>query len=232
MKQLIIFLITAGFYINGTAQTAEIRIDGKLEDNSFRGFESIRFQFNDTYLSATDTVTKTIRLQKGLDDCTAIIGPDTLRFYTRFLAGNKYVIRPGCCCAAFTLEPEHDPRRGTVTFKNHTKKDFGIVVAGSTFNTLPAGKMQTLFAHESAMCTFKPCSILITETFYMTDESDPTNLSLKAKNKQKQYILSESWFQFLHGEQVEVIYTGKKGSGIPVVTGYLSEEDHKKWGNL
>lgn len=216
-------------------QTASVKIVRQFYDNSYKKFDSIQFQFNDTKIFATDTTAKQIKLNKTFDNCIVIIGPDTLHFLTKFKSNNEYIIRPGCCCAAFTLEPKNNPRRGTVTFKNNLKRDLGLVIAEANIDTVKANKTQTTFSYESAMCLFKPCSIVLVETEYMNAKYDYANSNYKnfdsLRNEQQKFVLSIDHFHFLHGEKIEIVYQEKTKTVNVRFNGYLTDDEFKHWHN-
>lgn len=159
----LIFITQFGF-----GQIATIKIDGKFYDNSYMNFDSIFFDFNGTKFWASDTTLKTIQLQKNFDNCTAIIGKDTLIFLTKFKSEQEYIIRPGCCCTAFTLEPKNNSRRGTITYKNKTTRNLCLSVCGHNSDIVEHNKQKTIYGSESAMCLFKPCQIVVAEIDFLT----------------------------------------------------------------
>lgn len=223
-------LLTFWTVTNCFGQTATVKIVRQFYENSFEKFDSIQFQFNGTKILATDTTAQKITLNKTLDNCKVIIGMDTISFLTKFKTNYEYIIRPGCCCAAFTLEPKSNPRRGIVKFKNPTKRDLGLVIAEANIDTVKSNITQTTFSYESAMCLFKPCSILITETAYFSDTFNYTNEKIHYDNlwkEQAQYILSKSWFHFLHGEKIELNYNDKTKDTIIKLIGYMTENEYE-----
>jgi hypothetical protein len=225
-----ILILTFWTLTNCLGQTASIKIVRQFYDNSFEKFDSIQFQFNGVKIFATDTLAKQIPLNYALDYCIAIIGTDTIHFLTKLKPNNEYTIRPGCCCAAFILEPKNNARRGTVTFKNTTKRDLGLIVAEANIDTVKVNVTRTTFSYESAMCLFKPCSILITEPSYFSDtynyKNDGRDYDTLWK-EQAQFILTKSWFHFLHGEKIELDYNDKtKVTNIRLV-GYMTEKEYE-----
>lgn len=199
-------------------------------DNSYENFDSIKFEFNGIKILPTDTSDIKIPLTKGLDYGTAIIGSDTLHFFTKFKPDNVYIIQPGSCCAVFTLQSMNKARRGTVTFKNPTNRALGLVVAESNIDTVMKNSTKTTFSYESAMCLFKPCSILITETSYFSDmynyKNDKRDYD-KLWKEQSRYILAKTWFHFLHGEKIEISFDEKKKDIKVKFTGYMSDEEYE-----
>jgi len=199
-------------FLSCFGQTATIKIERLFFENSFEKFDSIYFDFNGTKFWGKDTLTKSIKLNDNFDKCTAIIGNDTLNFLTKFQNGQEYVLRSGCCCAAFTLEARQNANRGTVTFKNNTVRDLGIVVCDHNSDTIKIDSTKTIFANESAMCLFKPCQIQIVETNYFSDEyaykNDNRNY-FKLWLEQESYVLNQLLFLFLHGEKIEVVFDEK-----------------------
>lgn len=230
MRTMVAAILLTGFTMNSYGQTAQIKIARVFRPNSFERFNEIKFQFNETAFLATDTSTKVISLAQGLDRCQAIIGTDTIQFYARFKADHEYIIKPGCCCAAFTLEPKDNPRRGVVYFQNHTKRDLGLIVAESNTDTVAANEDGSLFSSESAMCLFKPCSIEIVEPDYFSDKyhylNDDRNYD-SLWNEQSQFVLAKSRFHFLHGEKVQVHYDEKAQTTSLELMGYLTDAEYE-----
>jgi hypothetical protein len=190
----------------------------------------IRFKINNQSFGEKDTIIQINVNAKGFDTCQAIIVDDTINFLTKFRESEIYEIRQGCCCAAFTLEPKNNPRRGTVTFKNTTRRDLGLIIAEANIDTVKTNKTQTTFSYESAMCLFKPCSILITEILYFSDsynyKNDKRDYEILWKEQTK-YILTKSWFQFLHGEKIELEYNDKiKETKIKLI-GYMTDNEYE-----
>lgn len=214
---------------NCLGQIATVKIVRHFYDNSFEKFDSIQFQFNDTKFFATDTTSKKIVLNKTFDSCIVIIGLDTINFLAKFKANNEYLIRPGCCCSAFTLEPKINPKRGTVTFKNTTRRDLGLVIAEANIDTVKSNKIQTIFSYESAMCLFKPCSILITDTQYFSDSFNYKNDQRdfdRIRKEQSQFILTKSWFHFLHGEKIELDFNDLTKEIKIKLNGYMTDKEY------
>jgi hypothetical protein len=229
--QTLLFLLCIQFTF---AQTATIKIVRTDHQGQFKDFDKFVFSFNGLKLSATDTVTKSIRLNKnGFDECAAVIGKDTLHFFAKFKTGETYIIRPGCCCAAFTITAIHDPRRGSVRFDNQTSRDlWGVTSEINTDSIKAKSRSEYIFASESAMCLFKPASIFIAETNYndrkydYETRSDVNYDSLWAE--QETYVLASSAFLFLHGEKLTVEYSDKSRKLIFRFDGYLTDEEYKR----
>jgi hypothetical protein len=201
--------LTIGTFFNSFGQTATIKIERLFFDNSFEKFDSIYFDINGTQFWGKDTITKIIKLNDNFDKCTAIMGNDTLSFLTKFQNGQEYVLRPGCCCAAFTLQAKHNPNRGIVTFKNKSDRDLGIVVCEHNSDIVKIDSTKTAYADESAMCLFKPCNIQIVEIDYFSDDYNYKNDKRdydKLWKEQEKFILKQVWFHFLHGEKIEIIF--------------------------
>lgn len=226
--------MTFGTFINCFGQTATVKVERLFFDNSFEKFDSIYFDINGTEFWGRDTLTKTIKLNNDFDVCIAIFGNDTLRFLTKFQNGQEYILRPGCCCAAFTLESVNNSRRGTVIFNNNTKNDLGLIVAEANIDTVKAGNYIEIFSYESAMCLFKPCSIMLVETEYMADQYDYQNDNRNYDSlwlEQSKYILTIDYFHFLHGERIEIIYEKGTQRIKMNLKGYLTDEEYKQWKN-
>ncbi len=220
--------MTIGTFLNSFGQTATIKIERLFFDNSYEKFDSIYFDINGTKFLGKDTIVKTLKLNDNFDNCTAIIGKDTLNFLTKFQSGQEYVLRPGCCCAAFILQARQNANRGTVTFKNKTDRDLGFVVCEHNSDTIKIDSTKTTYADESAMCLFKPCKIQIVETKYFSDEYVYKNdkkdyLSLWLG--QDSYVLDQVWFHFLHGEKIEVKFDPKSKKIKLNIIGHLTKEE-------
>ncbi len=200
-------------------QTATVKIERQFYDNSYLNFDSIVFEFNGTRFCANDTIPKTINLNKDFDNCTVIIGSDTLVFLTKFKENQEYTIRPGCCCAAFTLEAEHTPRRGTISYKNDTDRSINLSVCEHESDIIEPSERKSFYASESAMCLFKPCQIIVAEADF-TDLPYDSELYLKS-------ILSVQWFHFLHGEKIEIVYNDVQRKISVVLVGYLTDVEYE-----
>jgi len=227
-KIIYILTLTFGTLLNSFGQTATIKIERLFFDNSFEKFDSIYFDINGTSFFGKDTLIKTIKLNDNLDKCTAIIGKDTLNFLTKFQSGQEYVIRPGCCCAAFTLQARQNANRGTVTFKNKSDNDLGIVVCEHNSDTVNVDSTKTIYADESAMCLFKPCKIQIVQTNYFSDEYEYKNDDrsyFKLWLEQESYILNQVWFHFLHGEKIEINFDPKSKKIELKIIGHLTKDE-------
>ena len=229
-KSFYIFILTIAFVFEVKAQTATI--DAHVVFPSEKDtINHIRFRINNQEFGGKDTLLQLKLNKKGFDSCEAIIGADTLKFLAKFKKGEVYEIRQGCCCAAFTLEPQNAPRRGTVTFKNTTNRDLGLVVAEANQDTVKAKATQTTFSFESAMCLFKPCSILITETPYFSDAYNYKNDNRDYDSlwkEQSQYLLTQSWFHFLHGEKIGIEYNDVTKNTSLKLLGYMTDEEYEK----
>lgn len=192
----------------------------------------VRFTINGQSFGERDTTIKIKVNQSGFDVCEAVGKHSSQKFLTKFKAGESYEIEQGCCCAKFLLMAKKHPRRGTVFFKNATNRDLGLVVAEANIDTVKAGKAGTLFSRESAMCLFKPCSVLLTETAYLSDEynyhTDKRDYK-KLWEEQAQYILGKTWFHFLHGEKIEIEYLEASKSVRIKLLGYLTKSEFKEW---
>ncbi len=192
---------------------------------------SLRFEFNGKAFGEKDTILRIKVNKKGFDQCRVIINKDTLHFLTKFRAGEIYEIKRGCCCAAFTMEAMHNARRGVVSFKNKTKRPIGLCVAEANVDTVNISKTAKLFAYESAMCYFKPCSIQLTETEYFSERFNHKNDNRDYEQlwkEQEQFVLGLNWFHFLHGEKIEVLYDESRKRMVLNFIGYLSDGEYKK----
>jgi hypothetical protein len=232
MKKALLFFIFLYFIpANSYCQTATIKVIGGFNKDGFEKFETIKFYINNTILSVASTISQKIKLQNGFDKCVAIIGNDTLKFITKFKKDTEYEIKQGCCCSAFILEPKIKPKRGTVTFKNKTKRNLGFIVAIANADTVKSNTRKTTFASESAMCMFKPCSILITETSYFADKYEYKNDKRdyeKLWKEQNKFIRTISHFHFLHGEKIELFYNDKTKKSEIKLLGYMTDNEYKR----
>lgn len=227
-KTLILLILIIFLAGKANSQTATIATQVAFP-NAKETVDYIRFKINNQSFGARDTVIQIRINTKGFDSCEAIIANDTLRFLTKFKEGELYEITQGCCCAAFILKPKNNANRGTVTFNNKTKRDLALTVAEANIDTIQTRKTETIFASESAMCVFKPCSIVLSETAYWSDKySDYDDKEyVKLKEEQASYILGKTWFHFLHGEKLKLEYKEKKKSIQLKLIGYLTDKEYK-----
>lgn len=218
------------FYSINFGQTAILKVQ-KVFPNPKENVNSIKFIFNEQEFGEKDTIINIKIQKKGFDKCCAIINSDTLKFITKFKENETYEIKQGCCCAAFTLEAQNNPNRGTVKFKNRTNRNLGLIVAEANIEKIDTGKTQNIYASESAMCLFKPCSILLTETEYLSEKydykSDERDYD-KLWEEQRKYKIASIWFHFLHGEKIEIFYNEKAKKLDLNLIGYLTEKEYKK----
>ena len=217
-----------GPFLNSFGQTASIKIERIFFENSFEKFDSIYFEINGTKFWGKDTLAKTININDHFDKCTAIIENDTLNFFAKFQTGQEYVLRPGCCCAAFTLQAKQNSSRGTVTFKNNYDREIGIVICEHNSDTVKIDSIRTIYADESAMCLFRPCKIQIVETNYFSDEFEYKNDNrsyFKLWLEKEGYILNQVWFHFLHGEKIEVHVDVKSKEIELKIIGQLTKDE-------
>ncbi len=232
-KLLILFFLTIVSIDRANCQTATIKAPVTypyIEDTAKSTFN--RFTINGHSFGEKDTIIKVRINSNGFDSCVVLIAKDTLRFLTKFKAGEMYEIEQGCCCAAFTMKAKNNAGRGTVMYTNKTNRDQALVIAEANIDTVRKGKTHTTFASESMMCYFKPCSILVTETEYLSGkyeyQSDNRDYD-KLSEEQAKYILAKTWFHFLHGEKIAVEYNKKTGAVRVKLTGYLTKSEEKKW---
>jgi hypothetical protein len=229
MRRILTFTILLIYSIN-FGQTATLKVQ-KVYPNVKEKGNYIKFVINEHSFGEKDTIIN-IKINKvGFDNCYAIINNDTLKFKTKFKENETYEIEQGCCCAAFTLEAQNNPKRGIVKFKNRTNRNLGLIVAESNEEKVKVGKTQNIYASESAMCFYKPCNILLTETEYLSEiydyNSDDRDYE-KLWKEQKKYIIASTRFHFLHGEKIEIFYNSKNESLEMKQNGYLSESEYKK----
>ena len=228
MKRIYTLIFILFYYIN-FGQTAIINVN-KVFPNIKEEIKFIKFEINGQKFGEKDSIIK-IQINKfGLDKCTAIIEKDTLNFFTKFKENETYIIEQGCCCAAFILEAKNNPNRGIVKFKNKTNRTLGIIIADSNVVEIKKGKTEEVFASESAMCTFKPCSILLTEKKYLDEKYEYNDEKdyQKLQKEQKKFLIASTYFHFLHGEKVEIFYNVKTKKLETKLNGYLTEVEYKK----
>lgn len=225
LKVLLLFTCSISF-----GQTAILKVH-KVFPNSKENINHIKFIINEQSFGEKDTIIAIKINKNGFDNCCAIIYNDTLNFKTKFQENEVYKVEQGCCCAAFTLTAEKNPHRGTIKFKNQTKRSLGLIIAEANVEKIGSGKTKDIYALESAMCMFKPCSILVTEKEYLSDKYDykSDNIDYNQLSKeQKKYEIALIWFHFLHGEKVEIFYNEKTKKLDLNLIGYLTEEEFKK----
>lgn len=231
MKKILftLILITVCFS-NLKSQT--VTIHHKVVHPSYRDTISyIKFKINNQYFGEKDTIINIDINKTGFDLFEVVRYSDTLRFPAKFKAGETYEINQGCCCSVFNIRPVHNAKRGTVTLKNKTNRNLALIVAEANRDTVRAKKTLNLFSHESAMCFFKPCSILITETEYLSEKYHYTNDDRNYDSlwkEQEQYILAFDWYLFLHGEKIELDYNDKTKKFDIKIIGYLTDEEYKE----
>ncbi|KUJ62808.1 hypothetical protein AR687_05260 [Flavobacteriaceae bacterium CRH] len=220
---LILFICTNSF-----GQTATIKLKNQIfSENETKN--SLKFNFNGQAFGEKDTIIQIKINTSGFDSCKVIYKNYGFDFITKFKENETYEIKQGCCCADFTLEAEKNAERGTVTFKNKTKRDL-CLIAGYESDTVATGKKKVIFAGESAMCYFKPCDIHITETEYFSEKYDynkDTDYKTLSK-EQDTFILASTWFHFLHGEKIEVFYNPVLKKMDLKLKGYLSKKEYSK----
>lgn len=216
-------------FLQANSQTATI-YSQLVYPNAKNTTNHIRFKINNHSFGEKDTVIQVSINLDALDTCEAIIANDTIRFLTRFKPDHAYDITQGCCCAAFNLEPKNHPNRGTVRFRNSTDRDLVLSVADINIDTVQANETDSTYSHESPMYLFKPCSIILTETSYFSDKYDYQNdngANERLRKEQSQYILSKSWFHFLHGEKIELIYDDTTRKVKFKLLGYLTDLEYE-----
>lgn len=222
---LILFIFKSGF-----GQTAYIKLKNPVYSEK-ETTTPLLFDFNGQSFGKKDTIIQ-IKLNKtGFDACKVTSNDYILDFVTKFKENETYEIQQGCCCSDFNLVAEKNPKRGTVTFKNNTKKDLGFLV-GIESDTVAKGKKKMFFATESAMCFFKPCDILITEAEYLSHKYDYDSDSKKdykaLSEEQEKFVLDLKWFHFLHGEKIEATYNPDLHKIVFKLKGYLTDKEYLK----
>lgn len=214
------------------AQTATIKFMPGIGEEPDGYRTEFSMAINGKTLKVTDSLPQKILLnKKGFDKCIAIIGKDTLHFLAKFRKDEKYIVQPGCCCAFFILMPENNPMRGTISFTNTTKENLLLIAAEANIEEVTPVETKTEFTHESAMCMFKPCSIMIAKTEYDDPKYDyggdgKDYDSLWAE--QSTYIVDRTWFHYMHGEKITA-ELGTTGMITLVHDGYLTEAEHQKF---
>jgi len=214
-------------------QCSNVKLIETTLPNQFADFDKIKFIFNGIEFFGSEKGIFEIEPNIGFDNGIAVIKNDTLKFKLKFKANENYVLKAGCCCSAFILVPEQNARRGTVELLNKFKKNLNIILAEANFDTIEVNSIKTpIFAFESAMCRFKPASILITELEYNDQRFKFTNndkLNKSLSNKRKTFILYENWFHFLHGEKIELVFDQSRKNVKMNLLGYLTEKEIKKF---
>jgi hypothetical protein len=212
------------------AQTAILKAK-KVYPNEREKNNHIKFIVNQHTFGEKDTTINLNINKTNFDNLYAIIDTDTLHFKTKFKENETYEIKQGCCCAAFTLEAQNNPKRGVVKYKNNTKQNEVLIVAQANIETVKPNETQTIYASESAMCLFKPCSILVTHEAYIADKydykSDDRDYETLWKEQEK-FIKASTWFHFLHGEKIEILYDEKNKNIEIKLIGYLTQKEFQK----
>lgn len=225
-KIFINILLQCVFLPHLGAQIATIENFGYTNQEQYPGFDEIEFNLNGVSFLGKDAATYHIPLKKSLDQCYAVFKSDTLFFQAKFRLGESYQLSAGCCCAAFNLQPENDGSRGNVIFKNNTRQAFGLVAGEGNAEIVPKREACELHAFESAMCLFKPCHILLTDSAYFSesfqyDSKRPDFDSLMLAHEQ--LILAKGNFLFLHGERIKA-YFEKNSTHLRFrIVGYLKD---------
>lgn len=220
--------------VKAFSQTATISVVGTGHDNQYDKFDDILFSFNGKAFFGEYKGDHKIKINGGFDEGVAIIEGDTLNFKLKFKRDESYTIKPGCCCAAFTLTADSKPNRGTIKVNNRTNRDLTLVLAEMNWDTIRANSTnKPVFAYESAMCLFKPASVLITEMEYGESKYQYRSGTKAAYKKllaeRRKFILSNSWFHFLHGEKIEITYDDKTGTAEYKMTGYLTPKEIEEY---
>ncbi|MCW4467808.1 hypothetical protein OGH69_02435 [Flavobacterium sp. MFBS3-15] len=232
MKLLAFFALTL-FSLPCIAQTATIKFMPGIgeEPNGYR--TEFALSVNGKPLKIKDSLPQKIHLaKKGFDRCTAIIGKDTLHFLAKFRKDEKYIVQPGCCCSFFILKPENNPQRGTVSFTNNTKESLLLIAGEANIEEVAPDETKTEFTYESAMCTFKPCSIVIAKTAYNDPKYDYDGNGKDYDTlwaEQEKYIVDGVWFHFMHGEKITAELNEATGKITLKPDGYLSRREHQKF---
>lgn len=233
MKNILTILFLV-FTIKTSGQTATIKVVATSHDNQYDKFDQILFTFNGQSFSGADKDSFKIKLEDGFDWGRAVVENDTISFKLKFRPDESYTIKAGCCCAAFILTADSNPNRGTVQVKNKANRDLIVVVAEANRDTIRSKTTsKPLFAYESAMCLFKPASILIAEPEYANEKyqyNSAKNIDYgKLMKERRTLILSRGWFHFLHGEKIEITYEDKNNTLSYQLNGYLTPEEIKAY---
>lgn len=207
--KFLILLFVSG---NCTAHVANFKVVRTNYAEQFADFDEFQFTINESTILATDTNEHTVSINSnGFDVCKAILNGDTMIFQCKLLPGITYLIKPGCCCAQFTIKPENNSSRGYVRIANSTAQDIMISVSEINTDTVSASsKSDYIFASESAMCLFKPTNITVAELkygdpkyqFQPSSEANYDSLWIE----QSKLVLGVTHFLFLHGEMITVEY--------------------------
>lgn len=233
MKRIFTIVILV-LTVKAFSQTATVKVVETSHDNQYDKFDDIRFSFNGESFSGGDKGDHKIKVKGGFDEGMAIIEGDPLNFKLKFKPDQLYTIKSGCCCAAFTLTADSNPNRGTIKVNNRTNRDLTLVVAEANWDTIRANSInKPVFAYESAMCLFRPASVLITEMGYgdkkYQHKSDTKVEYKKLWAERRKFILSSSWFHFLHREKIEIIYNDKTGMAEYKMIGYLTPKEIEEY---
>lgn len=226
MKKTSLLLSLILGHICCSGQSATVKVERLFFENSYDKFDSIYFDINGIKFKGWDTLGRSIVLNETLDKCTAITGNDTLIFFAKFQNGQEYIIRPGCCCAAFTLQAKQNANRGTVTFKNMSGRNLGIVICEHNSDTVKKDSVHTIYADESAMCLFRPCHIQIVEPDFFSDEYEYRNDNrsyFRLWLERESHVLFKVWFHFLHGEKIEIISDGNPQNTVFKIVDHQSK---------
>lgn len=220
-------MFVSAFVDFAASQTAHIRLDTVSFDNSFQSFLDMKFSINGVMISANDTAFFDIQLDQKMDKFIAFLGEDSLQVYTKFKPNSEYIIKPGCCCAAFIIEPAREPNKGTVSLTNSSNRDLGVIICDHNIDTIRIGSTYTSFAHESAMCFMKPCRIRVVEMSYFEQviSTDSDFETIDYANELDEYVLFDTWFNFLHGEKLELVYNKHTDNFKLKIKGYLTDKE-------
>lgn len=200
-----LFLLCGLVWMNVHGQFAYFQSQPELQHEPEISYESLVFELNGQIIAAADSSVHPLAVLDGLNTCKAMLPQDTLVFLANFKYGQTYFLKPGCCCAIFTLEAKYQPSRGTVSVKNTTSETLILTVCEHNADTLAPGEESTLYASESAMCLFKPCHIILASPAYFDPkfEADVNGqLSGALKAERSKYLYSELNFQFLQAENL------------------------------
>lgn len=234
MTRIIFYLGLSLLYTPFTfSQPAIIKVHHTSYSNQYESFDEIQFEFNGESFSGADTGWVEVDVRDTFDQGIAIIGTDTLHFLLKFKHGQSYTIKPGCCCAAFTLTADSNAHRGTVRVTNSAERDLLVMVTESNSDTVEAkSTSQPLFAHESAMCLFKPAYILLAEMAYGNKKyqySPDKSMDFQTLQAEREaFIIHMSWFHFLHGEKIELRYEEHTDEVTYSFDGYLTPQERKQ----
>lgn len=212
------------------AQFARIEVVEKHLDEENDRFEHLIFEINGVSFDTEAGKSYLIPLNRKFDQANVYFGTDTLQFLLKMLPNETYILEAGCCCADFILKPQNNARHGTISVNNQLDRPLFLALSEANIDSVAEKSLSVpIFAHESAMCFFKPSSIVIAEIGFGDEKfqnaiTEGNETLLKA---QEAMILHQVYFHFLHGEKIGIHINRKNRMKIRL-KGYLSEQEMQK----